>query len=95
MPTRPDGQARAAQREQRRIDWGRRRREVQRILRQPEQLVPEGLGPLELWDLLWQALYVAESTAERGADPELLSATLRAKGAAGQLWKLAGSPMTA
>jgi len=70
---------------QRRIDWGARRREVSALLRNPPRGDWWGMDATQLMDALGEALYLAESAAERVPHPELLRALLLAKGAAAEL----------
>jgi hypothetical protein len=83
----PDGTPNMRSREQRRIDWGARRREVSRILRDPPTRIWWGMDLDQLLDELGQALYLAEAQAEHVPDPSLLSACLLAKGAAFELYR--------
>lgn len=95
MHSAPDGTHRAAAREKRRIEWAARRREVQRILAHPERIDVSTLDLPQLWDQLWESLYVTEANAERMAAPELLVSALTAKAVAFRLYEAAGRPLEA
>lgn len=87
MAARPDGQRTDVRQGANRIDWGARRRAVSALLRNPPQRVWWGMSDAELIEQLGEALYLAESAAERVPHPELLHSLLLAKGAAHELWK--------
>jgi hypothetical protein len=92
MASRPDGPRTGVRKRDSRIDWGARRREVNRILAAPREEIWWGCEPAEIFEALHEALYLAESAAERVPNPGLLLALIRAKGAANELWARAGKP---
>lgn len=86
MPRSSDVTSRVSAAQQRRIEWGQRRRQVSQIIGHPERYLTEASDPAELWEIVLTGLYVAEAEAERVALPAALVDILQAKSAAAKLW---------
>lgn len=87
MPRPSDGRSRADATVARRIEWGERRRRTRQVQAHPERYVVEDSDRGVLWDIVLQALYVAEAEAERTCLVAALEEVLRAKDAAAKLWR--------